>query len=544
MAPRDDLRLNHVVPTGYTDIYRDLLDGLDGILWEIDPATLQFTLVSQNAEALLGYPVAAWTDTPSFWAGIIHPDDRPRALAACLDAITRCADHRLDYRVITKDGRTRWIRDVVRVTCEAGRAMRVYGVMIDVTPASEATPVRDEPSRDDGSRAGVVPESSGLEGQLRQGQKMEAVGRLAGGIAHDFNNLLTVIIGYAELVLQQLAAGTPLHADVEEIRHAGTSAASLTRQLLAFSRKQILEPQILDLNTVVWRTNTLLRRLIGEDVELRTQLAAPLDRVSADPGQIEQIILNLALNARDAMPQGGILTIETANTELDAAWVAQYPDASAGRHVMLAVTDTGIGMDQTVRSHLFEPFFTTKERGKGTGLGLAIVYGIVKHSGGSILVRSEPGEGTGVKIFLPRSEQTAEPASPPRSASRSLDGTETIMVVEDHPDVRGVTRNALVRHGYTVLAAAGGVGALSLVDTHEGAIDLLLTDVVMRGMSGRELADRVVARRPGLRVLYTSGYTDDTMVQHGVLHGEIAFIHKPFTPTGLMQKIRDLLDAR
>jgi two-component system, cell cycle sensor histidine kinase and response regulator CckA len=382
-----------------------------------------------------------------------------------------------------------------------------------------------------------------LEGQLRQGQKMEAVGRLAGGIAHDFNNLLTVIIGYSDLALQQIAPGAPERGDVEEIRHAGKSAAALTQQLLAFSRKQILQPQIVDLNAIVTRMSALLRRLIGEDVELRTRLAAPLDRVWVDAGQIEQIIMNLALNARDAMPQGGSLTVETANVELDARWVALHSEASEGRHVMLAVSDTGIGMDHDVQAHLFEPFFTTKERGNGTGLGLATVYGIVKQSGGSIFVYSEPDHGTTFKIFLPRTEQSADPADAPPPAPPVPVGTETILLVEDSAEVRLVTRTMLARHGYTVLEAAGGADALSLLETYGGPVHLLLTDVVMPGMTGRDLAERLVATRPDLRVLFTSGYTDDTIVRRGILDAGMAFLPKPYTPDVLLQRVRGLLEG-
>jgi PAS domain S-box-containing protein len=382
-----------------------------------------------------------------------------------------------------------------------------------------------------------------LEGQLRQALKIEAVGRLAGGIAHDFNNLLTVIIGYSELILQELEPGAPLRSDVEEIRHAGKSAAGLTQQLLAFSRKQILQDQIVDLNTIVTSMGALLQRLIGEDIELRTRLPAPLDRVCADAGQVEQIIMNLVLNARDAMPRGGSVTIETANAELDARWVALHPGASAGRHVMLAISDTGIGMDQDVQAHLFEPFFTTKERGKGTGLGLATVYGIVKQSGGSIFVYSEPDHGTTFKIFLPHTERAADLTSVPRSAPAARSGNETILLVEDQAEVRLVTRSTLTRHGYTVLEAADGAEALSVLDHHDGHVHLLLTDVIMPGMSGRDLAERLAAARPDLRVLYTSGYTDDTIVRRGILNDGMAFLQKPYTPDVLLQRVRDLLDS-
>jgi two-component system, cell cycle sensor histidine kinase and response regulator CckA len=381
-----------------------------------------------------------------------------------------------------------------------------------------------------------------LEGQVRHGQKMEALGRLAGGIAHDFNNLLTVIIGYSDLLLQQVAPGASMHGDISEIRHAAASAAGLTRQLLAFSRKQILQPQVLDLNGIVERINALLRRLIGEDIALRTRLATPLHPVRADAGQIEQIIMNLALNARDAMPQGGRLTIETANVELSADWVARHPDAVEGPHVKLAITDTGIGMDPTVQAHLFEPFFTTKERGQGTGLGLATVYGIVKQSGGSIFVDSEPGRGSLFCIFLPRTEQRAESPTTSPLVPQVL-GTETVLLVEDQGEVRRVTRNTLTRQGYTVLEAASGADALSLVENYHGEIHLLLADVVMPGMSGRDLARQLLTHRPGLRVLYTSGYIEDAIALHGILEPGVAFIQKPFAPNALLQAIRDVLGA-
>jgi PAS domain S-box-containing protein len=520
------------VATGTPDIHRDLVDTLDAIFWEADPRTLQFTTVSPKAEALLGYLQPQWTSSPTFWADIIHPDDRERTLVRRVLAIKRCEDHRLDYRVITADGRTRAIRDTVRVKCDRGRPKHVYGLMIDVT----ASPEPQQPE--------LVTGRDELEERRRQGQKMEAVGRLAGAITHDFNNLLTVILGCSELVLHELAPGTQVHRDMQEIRHAGASASALTRQLLAFSRKQVVQPQMLDLNEIVSRMNTLLGRLISEDVDLAIHLATPLDRVLADPGQIEQIILNLALNARDAMPNGGVLTIETANTDLDAHWVAQHPGASEGHHVMLLISDNGIGMDETVQAHLFEPFFTTKEDGQGTGLGLATVYDIVKQSGGSIFVDSQPERGTTFMIVLPRAEPSADLPSASQPEPRSLGGTETILLVEDQPKVRAVIRDILARRGYQVLEGANGDEALSVLKTHQGEVHLLLTDVVMRGMSGRDLAEQLAATRPRLRILYMSGYTDDTIVHHGVLEAGMAFIQKPFTATVLLQKIRDLIDAR
>ncbi len=381
-----------------------------------------------------------------------------------------------------------------------------------------------------------------LEDQLEQSRKMEAVGRLAGGVAHDFNNLLTAILGYSNLVLEELEPGHPARADVEQMRRAGESAASLTQQLLAFSRKQILQPQVLDLNDVVSRAESLLQRLIGEHIRLVTALDPSLDRVNADPGQLEQVIVNLAINARDAMPEGGKLTIETANVELDEAYVLQHGGSSPGSHVMLAVSDTGVGMDAETRARIFEPFFTTKRRGEGTGLGLSTVYGIVTQSGGSIWVYSEPTRGTTFKVYFPQAPQ-AEPQTVAAPRTDGLQGTETILLAEDQPEVRSVARAVLERYGYRVLEAKHGDEALRILRAHHEPIHLLLSDVVMPSMSGPELARLVQLEQSGIRVLYASGYTDDAIVRHGVLDPGVAFLQKPFTPTALLRKIRELLDA-
>jgi CheY-like chemotaxis protein len=371
---------------------------------------------------------------------------------------------------------------------------------------------------------------------------MEAVGQLAGGIAHDFNNLLTAILGNTQLLLRDLPPGDTKRQDVEEIRKASERAASLTRQLLAYSRRQMLQPEILDLNVVVAEMDRMLRRLIGEHIALNTVLAPELGRVRADPNQIEQVIVNLAVNARDAMPDGGKLTIETANMELDESFAQAHLGAVPGHYAMVAVTDTGSGMDASVRAHLFEPFFTTKEVGKGTGLGLATVYGIVKQSDGYISVYSEPGRGSSFKVYLPRI-QTPQSAATASGKDRLDRGTETILVVEDEAAVLALSRRALEMQGYVVLAAADPAAAIRVVERHGGMIHLLLTDVVMPGLSGRELADRLIARRPGLRVLYMSGYPGDAVVQHGALPVGSAFLQKPFSPDGLARKVRDVLDS-
>jgi len=388
-----------------------------------------------------------------------------------------------------------------------------------------------------------VTERKELELELRQGQKMEAVGRLAGGIAHDFNNLLSIILGYGNLLLEHLDDGAPARRQVEEIVHAGERAAVLTRQLLAFSRKQVLQPKILNLNLIVVNMEKILRRLIGEHLHLVTLMQDDLGWTKADPGQVEQIIMNLAVNARDAMRGGGRLTIETANVDLDSVYVAEHPGATAGAHVMLRVSDTGHGMDAETRAHIFEPFFTTKEQGKGTGLGLATVYGIVKQSGGYIWVESEAGYGATFRVYLPRAPEPAEPVAETAQRRPLPIGSETILLVEDEAGLRHIARDILAGQGYCVLEAPSGHSALQISEGHTGPIHLLLTDVVMPGMSGRQLAEHVVKMRPATRVLFMSGYTDDTMVHHRVLEPGAAFLAKPFTLDAIARKVREVLDT-
>jgi two-component system, cell cycle sensor histidine kinase and response regulator CckA len=394
--------------------------------------------------------------------------------------------------------------------------------------------------------AGSQARARSLEAQLALSQRMEAVGRLAGGVAHDFNNILTAISGYADLLLTDLPEGDNRRRDVEEIHQAAQRAASLTQQLLAFSRRQVLQPKVVDLNALVRDVEKMLRRLIGEDILFATVLHPRVGNVRADPGQLEQVIVNLAVNARDAMPApaGGRLTIETRNVELDESYAADHPPVKPGQYVLLAVSDTGVGMDEETKARIFEPFFTTKARGKGTGLGLATVYGIVRQTGGHIWAYSEPGKGTTMRVYLPRVDEPADPLERPGdSAPEELRGSETILVVEDEAPVRAVTRQLLERNGYTVLEAADGPSALALVDSKDGQapIQLLLTDVIMPGMSGRELASQLKARLPNLRVLYMSGYTDDAVVRHGMLEPGLAYLEKPFRPQTLLRKIRQTL---
>ena len=386
-----------------------------------------------------------------------------------------------------------------------------------------------------------VTERRTLEAQLHQASKMQAVGRLAGGVAHDFNNLLTVINGYAEILMEMPVLDTKSSGYLKEIYNAGERAASLTRQLLAFSRHQVLAPQILDLNAVVSNLEKMLRRLIGEDVKLHTLLNPSLARVKADPGQIEQVIMNLAVNARDAMPKGGDLAIETSNVELDAEYARSHPTVKPGPHVVLVVSDTGVGMTPETQGRIFEPFFTTKEMGQGTGLGLATVYGIVKQSGGSVWVYSEVGRGTTFKIYFPVVSDGFAVKEPPKLAMDSASGTETVLVVEDEEGVRSLVRLALVSGGYKVLETPDAESALAICSSHDGPIHLLLTDVVMPQMSGPEVASKVAGLRPGIKVLYMSGYTDDAVVHHGVLSQDMPFIQKPFSPVSLRKKIREVL---
>ena len=380
------------------------------------------------------------------------------------------------------------------------------------------------------------------QGQLEQAQKMDAIGRLAGGVAHDFNNLLTVILGRTDIILRQLKTEDPIRRGIELIQRTAGRAAELTKQLLAFSRKQVLEAVVLDLGAVTTDMREMLARLIGEDITLVTNGAPGLGHVKADRGQIEQVVMNLAINARDAMPKGGHLIVETENAELDAEYVRRHMGARPGPHVMLAVSDSGVGIPREHQRHIFEPFFTTKDQGKGTGLGLATVYGIVKQSGGYIEVDSEPGRGTTFRIYLPRVDAAAPAADRAGRPAAPAGGTETILLVEDEEGVRELARDILRASGYTVIEARNGPEALLLGEHHQGRIDLLLTDVVMPRMSGRELAERMGPLRADLSVLYMSGYTDDAVIRHGVLGADTAFLQKPFTPAALVQRVRETLD--
>src|SRR5438128_5542081 len=496
--------------------YRSLVDGVRDVIFALSPGG-EVTSLNPAFEEMTGFPPAEWVGRP--FEAFVHPDDVPLALDLFGRVLQGEPRPTIQFRILTRAGTYRVAEFSATAQLRDGRLTGILGIGRDVT------------------------ERLGLEQQLRQAQKMEAVGRLAGGIAHDFNNILTAITGHADLLLEDLGHHDPRRADVDEIRRSAERAAGLTRQLLAFSRQQVLQPKVVDLNALVLDMDKLLRRLIGEDVELATVLDPTLGRVTADPGQLEQVIVNLAVNARDAMPQGGKLTLETRNIDLDSSYTLEHSLVKPGPYVQLTVSDSGIGMDEETQAHAFEPFFTTKPRGQGTGLGLAMVYGTVKQSGGFIWVYSEPGRGATFKIYLPRVDAPVESAAPPAPVERPPRGSETVLLAEDEPAVRAIARQALERQGYTVLAAPSGADALALAAQHGATIHLLLTDVVMPGMSGRDLADRLTAQRPSIRVLYISGYTDNAIVRHGMLEPGLAYLQKPLRPDALVRKVREALHA-
>jgi PAS domain S-box-containing protein len=421
----------------------------------------------------------------------------------------------LGYR---KDGTSFWASlSLAPIRTAEGRLTHFVGVVTDVS------------------------EQKRLEAQLRQSQKMEAIGRLAGGVAHDFNNVLTVILGYSDMLLQKLTPGDASRAPIEEISKAGQRAASLTNQLLAFSRKQVLTPVALNLNTLVADMDKMLRRLIGEDIELTTSLDPALQPAKVDPGQVQQVLMNLVVNARDAMPNGGKLTIKTANVDFDASYAVERPELQPGSYVLVAVSDTGCGMDEATKARIFEPFFTTREPGMGTGLGLATVYGIIKQSGGYIYVNSQPGRGSTFRIYFPRAGQETSQPGQDSAPHEIKQNAATVLVVEDEDAVRAMAARVLQRNGHAVLQARHGEEALQLSAAHTGPIDLLLTDVVMPQMSGCQLAQRMAPIRPAMKVLYMSGYTDEAIVRHGLLSHEVDFLQKPFTGDILAKRVGELL---
>ena len=495
----------------------DVIGGTNDAIFVKDSAG-RYLMANNEVRRVFGKPleeIIGRDDTHFF-----PPEEADLILSGDREIMSMAGPVTREEHVTTVDGRRTYLATKGPIRDGQGKVIGLFGISRDITDQKK------------------------LEDQLRQSQKIETVGRLAGGIAHDFNNLLTVINGYSELLLNKVKDKPLLGGELEEIRRAGERAAALTRQLLAFSRRQVMQPKVLDLNEVIPHMDMMLRRLIGEDVEFRTVLGEDLWRVKADPGQIEQVLMNLVVNARDAMPGGGKLTIETSNVFLDEEYSRAHSPVRPGPYVMLAISDTGVGMDEKTASQVFEPFFTTKERGKGTGLGLSTVYGIVKQSEGFIWVYSEPGKGSTFKVYLPRTGDRREAPDRESAPVEDLRGDKTVLVVEDEESIRKLAVDILGHYGYAVLSAGDGEEALRIAGEFKGEIDLLLTDVVMPRMGGPELFERIRRLRPGIEVLYVSGYTDDAIVHQGALDAGIAFLQKPYSPISLVRKVKDVLEEK
>lgn len=493
--------------------YRALVENLEDVVFSLDItgnivfASASIKKYGYSLDEIIGH----------HFRTVVHPDDLPdveERFASTLEGYFEP----FSFRIRDKKGDVRFVRTAIRALLKDGIPIGMTGVLIDMTDYRR------------------------MEEQLQFSQKMESVGRLAGGIAHDFNNILLVILNYADLLLDEAKEGDPIRTSLEEIRRAGERAAALTKQLLAFSRRQIMQPQPINLNEVVSGMESMLRRLLGEDVQLVVRLAPDLGIVKVDPGQMGQVIMNLAVNSRDAMPNGGKLTIETVNLHLDEEYEKSHFDVKPGNYVMLSITDNGCGMSEETKSHIFEPFFTTKEKGKGTGLGLSTVYGIVKQSGGNIGVYSEIGRGTTFKIYLPIVQEPAIEQRAVHPLVRAT-GSETILVVEDEKAVRDVAVHILKSAGYNVLSATNGGEALLICEKYTDKVHLVIADVVMPQMSGREIVTRLAKIHPEIKILFMSGYTENSIVQHGVLEQGVHFINKPFTSVDLTRKIREVLDS-
>jgi two-component system cell cycle sensor histidine kinase/response regulator CckA len=498
---------------------RLIAENSEDIFWMMDVELTKILYISPAYEKIWGRSCQSLREAPKSFLSAVHPEDRTRVTNALRE---QQATGQLDeeYRIIRPDGSVRWIWDRgFPIRDDQGRIGQLAGFARDITDRKQ------------------------LEEQYRQAQKLEGIGQLAGGIAHDFNNLLTVINGYSDLTMESLPPNHPLRAQLEQIREAGKRAASLTQQILAFSRKQKLDPIVFNLNQAVASMDKLLRRLIGEHIILVTTANPALGRIKADQGQIEQVIMNLAVNARDAMPNGGTMTIETSNVDLDDAFVRTHPSIQPGPYVKLSVRDSGCGMDAATQARIFEPFFTTKKQGEGTGLGLATAYGIVTQSGGTMEVVSDVGKGSEFRVYLPRVPGETESMGHATVSLGSPRGTETVLLVEDEDIVRSLTRQVLRGQGYAVLDVRQAVKAQEICEKYTRPIHLLLTDLVMPGMNGRELAERLLSVRPEMKVLYMSGYENGVLGQQGKLPAGTAFIHKPFTLDSLARKVREVLDT-
>ncbi|HKV64162.1 MAG TPA: PAS domain S-box protein [Candidatus Acidoferrum sp.] len=500
--------------------YRTLIEQVAAISYIAELGTSgQWLYVSPQIETILGYSPDEWLEDSSNWLGHVPVEDHPIVISA-EDRSSRGEPFQAEYRMTRKNGEIVWVSDTAVVVRGSDSHPVMEGLIVDITDRKM------------------------LEEQLQQARKMEAVGRLAGGVAHDFNNLLTIIKGYVEMALHRCLDRPELHSDIRRVEEAADRAVALVRQLLAFSRKQVLRPKILDLNTIVLNLDQLLRRLMSENIEMKTLVSNGVGAIKADPGQIEQVIMNLVVNARDALPNGGRILIETSTVDLDSTYTRDHAVVVPGPYVLLAVSDTGIGMTPDTVGHIFEPFYTTKESGRGTGLGLSTVYGIVKQSGGYIWVYSELGKGTTFKVYLPRVTDAVPASDVPMviPASTTRKGKETILLVEDEPDLRELTQMVLSDRGYTVISAHSPTEAEELAGKNGTEIHLLLTDVVMPGISGRELARRLTGRFPNLRVMYMSGYTYNVIAEDGTLEEGMSFLQKPFTPQALSEKVREALD--
>jgi two-component system, cell cycle sensor histidine kinase and response regulator CckA len=511
--------------SAHEQFVHSIVANVPGVVWETtggrDDPYDQSNFVSEYVESMLGYSVQHCLSTKNFWLSIVHPEDKSRMANEAAEWFSSRCGGRSQFRCIARDGHVAAVEVTSTVKFDDnGNPVGLRGVTMDVTAKAK------------------------LEERLQEAQRMESIGRLAGGVAHDFNNLLTVINGYADMSLLDADPQDPVYVTLTEIRRAGQRAAELTNQLLALSRRQLLQPRSFSLNTLIEDGAKTLQRLLGEDIEVVWIGDPELGQVKADPGQMNQVILNLAINARDAMPRGGTLTLETRNTSLDESYANMHLSLEPGAYVMLGISDTGHGMDAETLSRVFEPFFTTKEVGRGTGLGLATVYGIIKQSGGSIWVYSEPGHGTTFKIYLPRVDEPVSQSEDKPVEHGGLRGSEAVLVVEDDESVRKLTCTALRKYGYEIIEAANAGEALLACEKRDRTLRLMITDVVMPQMSGRELADRLRQLRPEMKVLYMSGYTDDAIVRHGLLDPAVFFLQKPFTPSALAQKVRQVLDQQ
>ena len=509
-----------------------IIANIPGVVWEsrieADDSDRDFNFVSDYVEKMIGYTVEEWLSEPNFWLQIIHPEDRAHAKLEVQAFIENEGNIVQQFRWLAKNGSVVWVEtQMVLIRDENGRPFSLRCISIDV------------------SERKIIEEAlQKSEEQLRQSQKLESVGRLAGGIAHDFNNMLTAINGYSDLILREIGDDESLRKKVLEIKKAGERSSALTHQLLAFSRRQVLQPKLIDLNRVVTDMNQLLLRLIGEDIQLNIELDDERSCVEADPGQLSQVIMNLVVNARDAMPQGGEVTVKTQKIRFETEPVAQFDPKKRGDFIRLSVIDNGTGIESKILEQIFEPFFTTKQVGVGTGLGLSTVYGIVKQSGGYIWVNSEIGVGSEFKVYLPFVEGERQDKKEKKRLEQFPYGSETVLLVEDEEMVRDLTRRILELCGYTVIEARNGIEAIKICVETDCHIDLLMTDVVMPQMNGRELSEKITELNPRIKTLFTSGYMNDRVMRHGVSDDEVNFIQKPFAPDALARKIRQMLDDK